>query len=65
MPWQLRAAGHDPLEMLQWLDAQGYRLDLVDPDRGGHRTYAPDALLAEIEAIRSDRNVLARRDLPA
>jgi len=65
VPWQLRAAGHDPLGMLQWLDAQGYRLDLVDPDTGGHRTYAPEALLAEIESIRGDRNVLARRDLPA
>lgn len=61
VPWQLRAAGHDPLLLLKGLEGEGYKLDLVDPETGLHQTMRSSDLLVKVEAESSDRNVLAVR----
>lgn len=61
VPWQLRAAGHDPVAFLHQLTSLGYRLAVVDPESGGHQSLSEEQIHACIAAARTDRNILALR----
>lgn len=61
VPWQLTAAGHDPLGMLKSLSDAGYTLQIIDPASGTRTTLPPNELLETVQVARSDRNVLAMR----
>jgi len=61
VPWQLRAAGHNPATFLHQLTKVGYRLSLVDPDTGKHTSMNETEIVCKVEALQADRNVLAQR----
>lgn len=61
VPWQLRAAGHDPTLFLHHLTSLGYRLAVVDPESGRHPIMSEEEIHACIAAARTDRNILALR----
>jgi len=61
VPWQLRAAGHDPSLFLHHLTSLGYCLAVVDPESGRHQTMGEEQIHACIAAARTDRNILALR----
>lgn len=61
VPWQLRAAGHDPVTFLHHLTSLGYRLAIVDPESGRQQTMSEEQIHACIAAARTDRNILALR----
>lgn len=61
VPWQLRAAGHDPDRFLRELSSAGYSLSIVDPDTGGYQAMTESHLQAAIADAHGDRNILALR----
>jgi hypothetical protein len=61
MPWQLRAAGHDPATFLRKLIAAGYALASVDTDTGQRDPMTEQEIQEGVTAEETSRNILALR----
>jgi hypothetical protein len=62
MPWQLRAAGHDPAAFLRMRSAAGYQLASVDPDTGQAHPITEQEVREGVAVAEINRNILALRD---
>ena len=62
MPWQLRAAGHDPAKFLRMLTSAGYTLASVDPDAGRTQPITEQDAREGGAVAAANRNILAVRD---
>jgi FkbM family methyltransferase len=62
MPWQLRAAGHDPATFLRTLGTAGYTLASVDPDTGRTQPITDQDARSGGAAAAASRNILALRE---
>lgn len=61
VPRQLRSLGHDPEAFLDSLVAEGYALELVNPDSGERLSDTPSAIATFTEPLRASYNILAIR----
>jgi FkbM family methyltransferase len=61
VPQLLRASGHNPAAFLDSLVAEGYTLELIDPDSGERIRSEPATIMAITEVDNLDHNILAIR----